>query len=155
MEYGLLKTLDQSPSSSSFINITPFPSTDCITPGFGQVVNQFSLYIPIHQKPSLHTVVKSIESESIELEKVQDGGGSIQAASNDSSNTDEILNKLNEKKRKLLDDSIYSSFLHPKLIKTETIPIQSAKKVQKGKGVKQSNEIQPTKTLSHKFQFAD
>ena len=107
MEYGLLKTLDQSPSSSSFINITPFPSTDCITPGFGQVVNQFSLYIPIHQKPSLHTVVKSIESEAIELEKVQDGGGSIQAASNDSSNTDEILNKLNEKKRKLLDDSIF------------------------------------------------
>ena len=68
---------------------------------------------------------------------------------------DSVLDKLNGTKKAKLDNSIYSSFLHPKLIKTETIPIQSAKKVQKGKGVKQSNEIQPTKTLSHKFQFAD
>ena len=41
---------------------------------------------------------------------------------------EEILNELNQKKRKNLDPAIYKSFLHPKKIKTETSKIENLMK---------------------------
>lgn len=113
MEYNLQKTLNAQSNSFS-LHLTGFPSNDLVTPGFGQLVNHFSMYVPLNASPSIHTVVK--EKEEI----LQEGRGA------DSAKNDEkkILDELNSKKRKLLEDPIYESFIHPKVIKTESIRIE-------------------------------
>lgn len=140
MEYSLLKLIVPNKSYypiSATAHASHFPSFDCVNPGIGNVASPYSYFVSSHffSNPNLKT---KFFSNDTKLDNEQEGGGkdvqkdkelNPEASSsilqkNTEDETEEILNELNAKKKKLLDQSIYESFLHPKKIKTEVLVLK-------------------------------
>jgi hypothetical protein len=123
MEYNLQKTIEQnifhSIPNSTYPILTQYPATDFVNPGLGQVSRLYSFYVPLFaQKSSSYEIKKSStdeEKDPIEIEQTGMGEEDI------SETEDNILNQLNERKRKKMDDGVYDSFTHPKVFVTKKI----------------------------------
>jgi hypothetical protein len=62
MEYSLLKTIETNYGyiDQEQIVMTPFPSDISIIPGIGQIVNNLSIVIPLHNKSDLTNISKKL-----------------------------------------------------------------------------------------------
>lgn len=181
MEYSLLKQI--VPNKAYFpIGATShpshFPGFDCVNPGIGNVASPFTYFVPSHSFSNPNIKVKKFLREK-DIVHEQEGRGddttkdedqeplsttSILPQSTDEE-TEEILNKLNARKKKLLDQAIYESFLHPKKIKTEVLKLThnnpKAKSKTKVEGVEHSKDKKISeihkehkeKLIKHKFKF--
>jgi hypothetical protein len=143
MENKLLKTIESSISAfycpnETLPRLTAFPATDFVNPGLGQISRLYSFYVPLHSQRNLFSLQKKVESTSAEL---LEGFGSVDVSEKDSDielnekesidkdkHSDEIESQMkadpieyNEKKQKRLGFAIQETFLHPKLIKTDTL----------------------------------
>lgn len=162
MEYNLLKTIE-SPLSSSVTKqiiprLSPYPATDYVNPGLGQISRLYNFYVPLPANYNLHHIKKKVANVSENLE----GFGK---ADSDRTNEEEHISQdedpiqFNEVKRKRLGESIQESFLHPKLIKTNKITFASETSKPKKPSEKSKStltKIEPLKvekTVKHKFQL--
>ena len=173
MEYSLLKQI--VPNRSYFplgisTHPTHFPGFDCINPGIGNVASPFSYFVPSHFKTNPNLQIKQQPAQEVIIPFEQEGKGpepdltesdkseEIESTSEDSQ---KILNQLNARKKKLLDEAIYESFLHPKKIKTETLHLKASPQkpiLTKANQVKDKPlplKLPNTKSqnLKHKFKF--
>ena len=129
MEYNLIKTLETNFGyvAEEHLIMTPFPADLSIVPGIGQIVNNLSIVIPLHNTHDLTTLSKKSEFET--TENIQEGGGnnseSVNATENaterNTSNEESESIPFNEAKRKAMDETIYKSFMHPKMFKTSSL----------------------------------
>jgi hypothetical protein len=169
MEYRLLKTIEPNLGinvpNEMMPRLTPYPATDFVNPGLGQIARLFSFYVPLHVK-SLHSQNKNEPNVEAQL---QEGSGNIDhedanKSENEIDSGSENLSEqnidadpieYNEMKRKKMGFAVHDSFLHPKFIKTDKIllasPTSSKTPVKKMKTTK--TESNATKTIKHKFQF--
>ena len=167
MEYSLLKQIVPNrfyyPSLSS-AHPTHYPSFDCVNPGIGNVSSPFSYFVPSHFYSNPNVKQKAIpNNQSNEAIIEQDGKGdetnieALPSASDQDKKLDteeeEILNELNQKKRKNLDPAIYKSFLHPKKIKTETLKLEAVGKKVRPTNTTEKLEKSVGKKVVHKFKF--
>jgi hypothetical protein len=166
MEYQLLKTIEHSQSviipKETLPRLTPFPANNCINPGLGQIARLYSFYVPMYSRPNLHSVSKNIPNvEPIEQEGKGETETDIEPSSENDTVTESInsdnegdLNPIeyNERKRKLMGSAVQDTFLHPKMIKTNTIVLSktTVKNEKKTKLLKDASEKHVPK---HKFQF--
>jgi len=166
MEYRLLKTIESSQPlllpKETMPRLTPYPANNCVNPGLGQIARLYSFYVPLYSKSHLHEIHKNKPNvEEAHLSLNQEGKGQeekIQTAletpeNSETKNEDDELNPIefNERKRKQLGSAIQESFLHPKVIKTDTILLQKPKK--QTKSVSENQDNNKLKPLKHKFQF--
>jgi hypothetical protein len=162
MEYNLLKTIETNYgyTGEDDIIMTPFPSEMSIIPGIGQVINNLSIIVPLYNTHELTNVTKKCEFES---EKNQLGLGNeteILDKANDHVVSDsdnkpsETSIPFNDNKKRLLDESVYESFMHPKMFKTNSIILDNSK-VKKAKtetSTKEKLEKTPSDLkIKHKF----
>ena len=72
MEYNLLKTIEPNlgscVSSSTYPRLTPYPATDFVNPGLGQISRLYSFYVRVHSEKNLHTIAKKVNSVADNLE---------------------------------------------------------------------------------------
>jgi hypothetical protein len=160
MEYNLQKTIEPNlkmhmcPSSSN-PRLTAYPANDFINPGIGNISKLYSFYVPIHTQSFKHEIKKNGEEN---LKTDQLGGGDVDILQKTESD-ETVLQKLNEKKRKLLGDAVFESFMHPKPFKTKKIELQTETEKQQKNSKPKSEKIgKGSKNLSkkpqsHKFQF--
>lgn len=156
MEYNLQKTIEPNLRmhmcpNSSHPRLTAYPSNNFINPGIGNISKLYSFYVPIHTQSFKHEIKKNVEEK---LQTDQLGGGDVDILENAKSE-ESVVQKLNEKKRKLLGDAVFDSFMHPKPFKTKKIELQQEKKLTKTKSEKSGNGSKnlPNKSQNHKFQF--
>ena len=179
MEYSLLKQIVPNrfylPAGFS-THPTHYPGFDCINPGFGNVAQPYSFFVPSFFQPNPYLKTKQIPTDPKKdnEEKIEfEGKGSENTQSDVVNNSkslekteteENVLDDLNSKKRKLLDTAIYESFTHPKKIKTESLLLTSQKnkkydaiKDNKPSNVsqtsKQSKRQEQVKSVKHKFKF--
>jgi hypothetical protein len=164
MEYNLQKTIEQNLFCRTFPNtsypsLTPYPAIDYVNPGCGGINKLYSFYVPLFsQHVSSYQIKKQSDINSLEIEKEQLGEGN-----NDEESTNEDVS--NAKKRKLVGESIYDSFMHPKVFKTKKLYLSGNEKSQIEEKEKQSPKSKEQNTLKgdgkkskktshkHKFQF--
>ena len=187
MDYMLLKQIVPNrfylpPTFSA--HPTNYPGFDCVNPGIGNIASPYSFFVASHfmSNPNLRKKLVPSQEHSVVDKSAQEGNGAQEenadvtinninenkiantienkkkVGGNGNSDDDEkILNSLNEHKRKLLDASIYESFVHPKKIKTETLslnlPKSSKIKVAPTKIQLKTSGSNELKTLKHKFKF--
>ena len=180
MEFSLLKQIVPNrfyfPSGIS-THPTHYPGFDCINPGIGNVAQPYTFFVPTYFQSNTHTKIKNVPIEVQKSDDLieQDGKGSEESTENSANhpnpveeiskkiqetdnNDKNVLDELNQRKRKLLDAAIYESFVHPRKIKTESLLLNklnnpkvptketlvSAPKV---------NRTVPSKPIKHKFKF--
>ena len=159
MEYNLLKTIESSLGANFVPNeryprLSPFPATDHVNPGVGQICRLHSFYVPLYTTKNLHEKQKTNAIENLE------GSGDNSQIESNAEESNDNINEINDpiefnlEKRKRLGSAIQESFLHPKLIKTDKIifktpPVKSEPKVKVQ--LPKVNE----KSLKHKFKFDD
>ena len=101
---------------------------------------------------NIHAIEKKIDSvDSLE------GSGSTEVQSTEIGLDQDPL-EYNENQRKRLGSPVHESFLHPKMIKTDRIyfqkPPQKKEQMKESKSLlKKNDEVHPSKTIKHKFQF--
>ena len=127
MEYNLQKTLNSDYFDFDSSNAVDFEieQYDEITPGIGQIVQIDNIIVPIYHTSDLTTIIKDDSSEQLGAGVDVDStvAGDNELPTNNETiieNSDNELNT-NNKKRKVVDDGIHSSFLHPKMFKTKTL----------------------------------
>ena len=164
MEYNLLKSIE-SPLSAVvtkqiFPRLSPYPATDYVNPGLGQISRLYNFYVPLPTNYNLHQINKKITNVSDNLE----GFGKVDSdktnVEEDSTIGEEDPIEFNEIKRKRLGEPIHESFLHPKLIKTDKIQFgdevpSKAKQLTK-KSISKNKKIEPLhvdKSVKHKFRL--
>jgi len=129
MEFRLLKQLDPTFTSNVLEGpLSSSPAVDFINPGLGNIVRPFGLYVPLYLYNQSHKKVKGKSEQIIE----QEGAGKVPIASDikekpAEKSEDSVTSELNNKKKQLLDEAIYQSFLHPRVIKTDTIILKRNK----------------------------
>ena len=128
MEYSLLKTIESAYTApqitfSSNPRLSPYPAFDFVNPGLGQISRLFSFYVPLHSSANTHTIRKKVE---LPLATNLEGFGN-QNTEEEQEDVEEIPEKdidpleYNNLKRKQMGAAVQESFLHPKVIKTDTI----------------------------------
>jgi len=146
MEYNLQKSIQPQLMMfphSTYPRLTPYPANNFVQPGLSNVSKPDSFYVPLHTQSYKHEIKKNGEKLILETEQL---GAGEQNFDNHSDSDDSVLEKLNEKKRKMLGDSVFDSFMHPKPFKTKKIQLEEKEKI--GKGSKSHH-----KKSNHKFQF--
>ena len=178
MEFSLLKQIVPNrfyfPSGIS-THPTHYPGFDCINPGIGNVAQPYTFFVPTYFQSNTHTKIKNVPIEVQKSDDLieQDGKGSEESTENSANhpnpveeiskkiqetdnNDKNVLDELNQRKRKLLDAAIYESFVHPKKIKTETLQLHPPK-IQKHNlqesTLNQTKKILSSKPIKHKFKF--
>lgn len=164
MEYNLLKQIEPNIGflfpSQTHPQLTPYPALDYVNPGLGQVIRIHNFMVPLHTQDSLHLIQKENDLEdNLKLNELQqqlnDQVGSGLEDFNDKkeklliqSQIHQSPTELNLKKRKLLGEPIFESFLHPKKVKIGEMNLSSneSKKTTIGKGAK-------TSSVKHNFSF--
>jgi hypothetical protein len=161
MEYNLLKTIEPNfmasmmMPNSSYPNLTNFPAIDFVNPGVGQITQMYSFYVPLFNDANIHKIQKQDENE---LEQIGLGKDITEPQNNETSDDIQIDNddplKFNERKRKLLGEGVFDSFMHPKF-KTKTISLEkkSSRKEEKPKDKIQTKAEKRKKNVSHHFEF--
>jgi hypothetical protein len=162
MEYNLLKTIEPTIGgifcpNEMYPRLSPFPATDYVNPGLGQISRLYSFYVPLHSKETLHMKQKKINI--LELEGSGSGQKAAEIEQNPEKNENEEIKAqlesdpetFNELKRKLMGPAVHESFLHPKVIKTDKLFFKETNpKKATGSGSFKSLTMKPVK---HKFEF--
>ena len=165
MEYNLLKTIESSfranfVPNEQYPRLSPFPATDYVNPGVGQICRLHSFYVPLYTRQNLHEKQKKNAIENLEgsgedhEEQKQNEAISEELKDNEHDLKDPI--EFNLEKRKRLGSAIQESFLHPKLIKTDKIIFKKPavkKELNSEQTVKKP--VLSEKSLKHKFKFID
>lgn len=142
--------------------ISSTPSTDYVIPGSGQLVHLFPSFVPIYSRNS-STIEKKVAPQL-------DGHGNESSSVEEPSSDADLLNSEPEPstskgQKRSLSPGILDSFLHPKLLKTDTIKLEAKPTVtksvtksvapqNKSKSVK--NSVAPqNKSGGHRFKFFD
>jgi tRNA U38,U39,U40 pseudouridine synthase TruA len=159
MEYNLLKTIEPSfmasmmPSSTHPI-LTNSPAIDFVNPGFSHISRLYSFYVPLHNDSNIYKIQKQADNES-EIEQTGSGNQISETAKNVPDNEiqfdDNNPEKFNEKKRKLLGEKVFDSFMHPKKFKTKTISLE--KKMPKTTEKQMQKLEKKKKNVAHRFEF--
>jgi hypothetical protein len=171
MEYNLLKTIETNFASFKTPNetlprLTPFPSTDYVNPGLGQISRLYSFYVPMYSNKNIHTLHKKAADTNAES---LEGFGNVQVEENTENNESENIDQkdesdeinsqlqsnpleLNASKRKKLGAPVHEAFLHPKIIKTDKLFIKPTQTVKQTKQTASTSKA-PKKTIKHKFEF--
>jgi hypothetical protein len=165
MEYSLLKTIENGIGcpfipNESYPRLTPFPATDFVNPGLGQISRLHDFYVPLYSNRHLHEKHKKVNN----LDNLEGSGVSENETvdTNDQimKDQDNLVNDLKEdpvsfnlEKRKRLGDAIHESFLHPKLIKTDTLILKKPVKSETTKP--QSTNHYPKSIVKHKFKLLE
>lgn len=143
------------------IVMTPFPSDISIIPGIGQIVNNLSIVIPLHNKNDLTNISKKTEFEMTDevTETTQLGAGN----DTDNAKNDTILNvsnaeviPFNELKRKSMNETVYQSFMHPKMFKTNSATIEKSTKANASVSAKKTTDNlaeEKTQNFKQKHKF--
>jgi hypothetical protein len=141
MEYNLQKSIN--PSLNDLLlpahvktPLTAFPAKDYVTPGIGQITSLYSFIVPLYSEISPYNIKKQVEV----IQGDQIGSGIDPSTTDPSTSTSSsdppLINEAqkndetklylegNDRKRKLLDDGIEQSFLHPKVFKTKTVNLE-------------------------------
>lgn len=159
MEYSFLKELEPSLGfmfeQSTHPLLTPYPKLDFVNPGLGHIVRIHNFMVPLSAKDTLHSIEKQIEDTN------QIGSGEQETNEINESEEDQNLirsqiqqnpDELNLKRKKLLGESVQSSFLHPKKIKINELILKGGSLDNSEKQI--SKPItKKMKTISHKFKF--
>ena len=157
MEFNLLKTIESNigtPFIPSQPLMSPYPAFDHVNPGVGQINRLFSFYVPLYSNANLHSLKKKVDfPEGNKLE----GFGNIEENKTDSneedqSNQDDPI-QFNELKRKQMGSAIQESFMHPKIIKTNTIHFEVPNKQKSTKTEKETKISKVKSDQKHKFQI--
>ena len=159
MEYNLQKTLDTTEFDFDFES----QIFDDEIPGIGQVVPFDNVIVPLYHNADLTTIIKGDNSEQLgsgnvkETSEIDEGGqkSDNEVLPDEQLNTDVETNTTSEietgTKRKQLDNSIYESFMHPKMFKTKTVEFtpQVSQVL-----TKTNNDLKEnSKKLKHKFKI--
>ena len=163
MEYNLLKTIE-SPLSSAVTNqiiprLSPYPATDYVNPGLGQISRLYNFYVPLPANYNLHHIKKKVAN--VNVSENLEGFGKVESdkTNDEQFSQDEDPIEFNEIKRKRLGEPIQDSFLHPKLIKTNKITFESEPSKPKKLSEKSKSTLTKTepmkveKVVKHKFQL--
>jgi hypothetical protein len=159
MEYNLQKTIEcnlRMFPQSTYPRLSAYPSNNFVQPGLGNISKLDSFYVPLHSHSFKHEIKKNSEKTS---ESEQLGGGEneelLDASSISDSDEESIVQKLNERKRKMLGVGVFDSFMHPKPFKTKKIVLKKNSESKKFKTEKIGNgsKVQEQKSTNHKFQF--
>lgn len=160
MEYSLLKQIE-SPigfvfPTSTYPQLTPYPAQDFVNPGLGHIARIHSFMVPLHVQDNLHNIQKQTSEleNNLTTEELKTNLND-QIGSGDGDDND-ILQKqinsdpesFNDRKRQLLGDSVYHTFLHPKKIKIGEMELSSNKN-----NDKQTISVPKKKDIKHKFSF--
>ena len=161
MEYNLLKTIEsnigQFVPNESYPRLSAYPANDFVNPGLGQICRLHEFYVPLYAQPNLHAKQKKEPLENLEGSGIEENKAETESV-NEIENeniTDQMKQdpiEFNLEKRKRLGSAIHESFLHPKLIKTDTL---SLKKSKSEKLTKPKATISPKEPIKHKFKFND
>ena len=165
MEYNLQKTLNSDYCDFDASNAIDFEieQYDDITPGIGQIVQIDNIIVPIYHTSDLTIIVKDDSSEQlgagVDVENVSNTVNKDNEATKDNERIIENSeNEQNSKKRKVMDDGIHNSFLHPKMFKTKTLSIpqlensiEIPKNDTKFTKKKETETREGKKSLKHKF----
>jgi hypothetical protein len=149
MEYNLQKTIETGMfghriPNSTYPRLTEYPAIDYVNPGLGQVSRLFSFYVPLYAESSSHQIKKTNNKETEEIE--QQGMGDVEEIQK-TVNEDDIVS--NNKKRKLMDNGVYDSFMNPSF-KTKKVFLKNEPQ----KPYTEKKEVLKTKkSMQHKFQF--
>ena len=158
MEYNLQKTIEpnllmHSMPNSTYPSLSAYPATDYVNPGIGQISKLYSFIVPLHNHQFQHEIRKSSKEDDLTESNEQLGAG-------EKDSEVKILDKLNEKKRKLLGDGVYDSFMHPKAFQTKKVFLnadqvggESKHKHEKNSNIVTEKESTQNKKVNHKFQF--
>lgn len=138
--------------------ISSTPSEDFVIPGSGNLVHLYPTFVPIHSRSqSQNTIVKKVEDDF-------SGQGVVDVASNntdktESDNLDAVANSESETKastskgqKRSLPEGLLDSFLHPKLLKTDTIKFEHKPRTPKQT---KPNSTPKNITQNHKFKVVD
>ena len=165
MEYNLQKTLN-SDYFDYDSNVTDFEieQYDEITPGIGQIIQIDNIIVPIYHTSDLTTIIKDDSSEQlgagvdtsneIDNESLDTESPTLKSMLSESEKTlddKESESEQNTKKRKIIDEGIHSSFLHPKMFKTKTLVLNSKPEDKNDTNKKKSDQKDGKKSLKHKF----
>ena len=161
MEYNLQKTLNSDDFDYDSTHAIDFEieQYDEITPGIGQIVQIDNIIVPIYHTSDLTTIVKDDNSEQlgagINDNAMTENNESTETENEvimDNNTSKESENGENGKKRKIMDDGIHSSFLHPKMFKTKTLSLNVESSNENHKNVKKKEVLKEgKKSLKHKF----
>lgn len=123
MEFNILKKIQQpvsylQPDLSQLY--TSVPNKVFINPGVGNVAKSYSIFVPIYShsnphssnKTSLQTGFGALDKSN--SDKADKGQNEAEPHLSPSSPESEIA-KFNDRKRQLLGDDIFNSFMHPKI----------------------------------------
>ena len=175
MEYSLLKQIVPNRfylPSGIVTHPTHYPGFDCVNPGIANVAQPYSFFVPSFFQQNANLKIKQIPAEPVIEKNELEGKGNVETDESQSRpeekssekiavRVENVLDELNEKKRKLLDSAIYESFTHPKKIKTESLSLISRKN-QKVDAIKEAklssnslktNKVLTSKQMKHKFKF--
>ena len=168
MEYNLQKKIEpnllpQMPNSTYPV-LTSYPAFDYINPGLGQISRLYSFYVPLFNDSNVHKIEKEINGNESnqsgagknEIETTQIGTGKNDETSEIQLKNDDLIEdpeKFNERKRKILGDGLFDSFLHPKTpFKIKKISLEKPKKKVE-KNEKTQNQKKKSAQNDHNFQF--
>ena len=150
MEYNLEKTLDfdinyESPND---FNIDLFED---FMPGIGQIVPFDNIIVPLYNHSDLTTIIKENNLE------VEQSGGGLESDDELNQNSEDQLNEVNTNenpnKRKIIDEAIQNSFMHPKMFKTKIITLDTASIEKPKKNVSQQLSVESPKMSFKKHKF--
>jgi hypothetical protein len=153
MEYNLIKTIETNYgyTDDDQIIMTPFPANLTIMPGIGQIVNNLSIVMPLHNNTELTNISKKSEFENTQID--QSGGGNDNDIDNSTNSTDTLTDSskatsevipFNELKRKSMDETVYQSFMHPKMFKTNSLNLAKNTKTAINVSAKETLEKEKT-----------
>jgi hypothetical protein len=162
MEYNLLKTIERPMAllmpQETLPRLTPFPATDFVNPGLGQISRLYSFYVPLYTQKNIHTIEKQIEvQDNTNLEGSGENSNFNEEKKNEETFSENAPHsnpiEFNDNKRKRMGSPIHESFLHPKFIKTDRILMKPVHE-KTTKNEKHSDlSINESKKVKHKFQF--
>lgn len=175
MEYSLLKQLEPNIGhlfpNSTHPQLSAYPALDYVNPGIGQLARIHNFIVPLHAQDNLHLIEKQItEQSNIKdlAESLNEQIGSGIESETKLKSEEQIIEEqkstdpetLNAKKRHLMGESIYSSFMHPKKLKVTEINLdaktqQKKEKIGNGLLQKSTPSHSKIKNVKHKFSFCD
>jgi len=149
MEYNLLKQIEPNfltpMANSTYPTLSAYPAIDYVNPGLGQISRLYSFYVPLFNNDSTYKIEKTTGSKVSE----QLGSG-VTTETDETPSIDPIT--FNNRKRKLLGDGVFDSFMHPHFVKTKKISLEKTEKKPKQVPQKTENEKKP-KAEMHQFKF--
>lgn len=170
MEYSLLKQVEPNigfffPSDTHPI-LSPYPALDYVNPGLAQVVRIHNFMVPLHTQDTLHMIQKEIELQnSIKMNEEIDQLNT-QVGSGDTEDEKTLIASqiaqdpvtLNEKKRKIMGEPIFESFVHPKKLKIGELVLSTKKTINTPKNIEtkdsdKSGGSNSKMKIKHNFSF--